>query len=324
MAHNVALLVYPGFELLDASGPASVFAHANRALKEKGAPPFYCVETVSAEGGPVLSSSGVALDTRPLSAVSPDWPDTLLVMGAEREYLAGVVQEPAASRFLLACAENVTRLGSVCSGAFALAALGLLDGRRVASHWDACAPLARLYPAITVDPETLYVADGKYWTSAGVTTGIDMALAMVSQDVGPDITSSVAKRLVLYVRRPGYQSQFSPLLKAQVKADNPFVDLIDWVHANLDKPLDVPGLAARAGLSERSFYRKFVSATGQTPARFIETVRLDAARMLLAQGLSIKAIAVRVGLAPAARLSEAFERRFGLTPRLFREMHAGS
>lgn len=324
MAHNVALLVYPGFELLDASGVASVFTQANRALQQRGDSPFYVVETVSSQGGLVQSSSDVALDTRPLSEVSPDWPDTLLVMGAEREYLAGVVGDPAVGGFLLACAQNVIRLGSVCSGAFVLAALGLLDGRRVASHWDACAPLARLYPAITVDPETLYVADGKFWTSAGVTTGIDMALAMVSQDVGPDITSAAAKRLVLYVRRPGYQSQFSPLLKVQVKADNPFADLIDWVHTNLDQPLDVPGLAARAGLSERSFYRKFVGATGQTPARFIETLRLDAARMLLSQGLSIKAIAVKVGLAPAARLTEAFERRFGLSPRLFREMHAGS
>ena len=145
---------------------------------------------------------------------------------------------------------------------------------------------------------------------------------MITDDLGSAIASEVAKRLVLYARRPGYQSQFSPLLQAQVRADSPFADLIEWIHANLDKALDVPALAARAGLTERTFHRKFVAAVGQTPARFVETARLDAARMLLSRGLSLKSVAVRVGLFPTARLSEAFERRFGVTPRLFRDMHA--
>jgi transcriptional regulator GlxA family with amidase domain len=157
-----------------------------------------------------------------------------------------------------------------------------------------------------------------------VTTGIDMALAMVSTDLGADIAGAVAQRLVLYVRRPGYQSQFSPLLRAQTSADSSFRELIDWLQTNLDRPLNVPRLAERAGLSERSFHRHFVAATGQTPARFIETLRLDAARMLLAQGLSLKAIAAQVGLSPATRLSDAFRRRFGVTPQLFRELHAAA
>jgi len=144
---------------------------------------------------------------------------------------------------------------------------------------------------------------------------------MVSRDVDAVIAGHVAKRLVLYARRPGYQSQFSPLLRAQVKADSPFAELINWLQNNLDRPLDVPSLAARAGLSERSFYRKFLAATGKSPAHFIETVRLDAARMLLSQELSLKKIAAQVGLSPTAHLTEAFERRFGVTPRLFREMH---
>src|SRR5690606_33606330 len=134
-----------------------------------------------------------------------------------------------------------------------------------------------------------------------------------SHDLDATIAGNVAKRLVLYVRRPGYQSQFSPLLKAQVKADSPFADLIGWLQVNLHRPLDIPGLAARCGLSERSFYRKFLAATGETPARFIETIRLDVARTLLSQGLSLKAIAAQVGLSPAPRLTEAFERRFGIT-----------
>jgi transcriptional regulator GlxA family with amidase domain len=323
MTHTVALFIYPGFELLDAAGPASVFAQANHVLQARGAEPYYSVETVSLRGGPVCSSSGISLDTYSLARHPPARVDTLLVAGAERESLAEALREAGAGRWLHACAESVSRLGSVCSGAFVLAALGLLDGRRVASHWEGCAPLSRLYPAIKVDPEALYVADGNIWTSAGVTAGIDMALAMVNNDVGSEISLRVAQRLVLYLRRPGHQSQFSPLLMAQIRADNPFCELIDWICVNLDKNLDVPCLAARVGFSERSFYRKFVKATGKTPAHFVETLRLDAARVLLTQGLPIKSIAAQVGLAPAARLKDAFERRFGLSPRLFREMHAG-
>jgi transcriptional regulator GlxA family with amidase domain len=166
------------------------------------------------------------------------------------------------------------------------------------------------------------VIDGDLWTSAGVTTGIDMALAMVTHDLDASIAGEVAKRLVLYARRPGYQSQFSPVLKAQVKGDSPFAELIGWIQSNLDASLDVPSMAARAGLAQRTFHRKFVAATGETPAHFVEIARLDAARMLLSRGLSLKSVAAQVGLFPAARLAEAFERRFGVAPRLFRDMHA--
>jgi transcriptional regulator GlxA family with amidase domain len=151
-----------------------------------------------------------------------------------------------------------------------------------------------------------------------------MALAMVTRDVGASMASQVAKGLVVYARRPGYQSQFSPLLRAQAKVDNPFAELIDWLQANLHRPLDVPHLAARVGLCERTFYRKFVAATGDSPARFVEGVRVDAARMLLSQRLSLKAIAAQVGLASTVRLTRAFERRFGVSPSLFREMHTSA
>ena len=149
-----------------------------------------------------------------------------------------------------------------------------------------------------------------------------MALAMVANDLDATIAGEVAKRLILYARRPGYQSQFSPILQAQVRSDSPFADLIEWIQSNLDTALDVPVLAGRVGMTERTFHRKFLAATGQTPARFVETARLDTARMLLTEGLSLKSIAAKVGLAPTARFSEAFERRFGVTPTLFREMHA--
>jgi len=155
-----------------------------------------------------------------------------------------------------------------------------------------------------------------------VTTGIDMALVMTARDLGAAAAGEIAKRLVLYARRPGYQSQFSPLLQAQAKADSPFADLIGWIQANLAAPLDVPALAARAGLSERTFHRRFAAATGETPARFVEAARLDAARMLLSRGMSLKSVAASVGLFPATRLGDAFEQRFGIPPRLFRDMHA--
>lgn len=320
--HHVIFVVYPGFELLDMSGPASVFTSANRSLKLSGKPSFYAVDLVSAAGGPVTSSSGVVVETQSLMERTRKAVGTLLVAGAESEHLLPILADPVWAAWLPKLAGKAQRFGSVCSGAILLARLGLLDGRRAATHWDACAPLAAAFASVAVDPDSLYVVDGQLWTSAGVTTGIDMALAMVAQDLSADIAGEVAKRLVLYARRPGYQSQFSPLLQAQVKADSPFADLITWVLDNLGSPLDIPALAERAGLSERTFHRKFVAATGETPARFVETARLDAARMLLCRGLSLKSVAAEVGLSPAARFSEAFERRFGIAPRLFREMHA--
>ncbi|MBO9579696.1 MAG: DJ-1/PfpI family protein [Sphingobium sp.] len=319
---TVAFIVYPGFELLDVSGPVSVFNNANRALVVRDEPASYTIVLASGDGGLVPSSSGITVETRRLADVSDKPVDTVLVAGAEKEPLLEVMSDPAIRAALPQTTARARRFGSVCTGTFILAAAGLLEGHRVATHWDGCSSLAQAFPAVRVDADALYVEDGRLWTSAGVTTGIDMALAMVAADLGAAVAGDVAKRLVLYARRPGYQSQFSPLLQAQAKADSPFADLIGWIQANLTAPLDVPMLAARAGLSERSFHRKFVAATGETPARFVEAARLDAARMLLSRGLSLKEVAVQVGLFPATRLNDAFDQRFGLSPRLFRDMHA--
>lgn len=320
--HHVIFIVYPGFELLDVSGPTSVFNGANRALDQRGEPVFYKVELASAQGGAVESSSGLRMETRQIPDLRFAEGGTVLIAGAERESLLCAVGDTVLRKAVPKLAAKADRFGAVCSGGFLLAALGLLDGCRIATHWDSCKPLARAFPGVTVDPDSLYVVDGRLWTSAGVTTGIDMALAMVARDLDAAIAGEVAKRLVLYARRPGHQSQFSPVLNAQVKGDSPFAELIGWIHSNLDAPLDVPSLAARACLSERTFHRKFVAATGETPARFVETARLDTARMLLTRGLSLKSVAAQVGLFPPARLTEAFERRFGMKPRLFRDMHA--
>ena len=317
--HRIALLVYDGFQLLDASGPAAVFGAANEGL----ARPAYDVQILSPDGGATESNCGVALATRALAGVAPGKIDTLLIAGGSRG-LRSVIARDDVRRWARRVAPRAQRYGSVCSGALVLAAYGLLDGRRVATHWSSCERLARGYPAVSVDPESLYVVDGNVWTSAGVTTGIDMALAMVEADLGAAIANNIARHFVLYARRPGYQSQFSPLLGAQAEADSPFAGLVDWMQAHLERPLDVPELARRVGQSERSFYRKFTEATGKTPAHFVETLRLEAARALLGKGLPLKTIAAKVGLRSPARLGAAFERRFGMAPTLFRQMHSAA
>lgn len=319
--HQVVLIVYPGFELLDMAGPASVFNGANRALGQAGQTPFYQLRLASARGGEVASSSGISVLTSRLDGLRGQGIGTLLVVGAESGPLQAAMADPELRTALPGLTAQAERFGSVCSGGMVLAGMGLLDGRRVATHWDACAPFQTHFPRVSVDPEALYVRDGRLWTSAGVTTGIDMALAMVARDLDAGIAGEVAQRLVLYARRPGHQSQFSPVLSAQARGDSPFADLIGWMQVHLDAALDVPTLAARAGLTERSFHRKFTAATGATPAHFVETLRLDTARMLLSRGVSLKQVAAQVGLFPTARLSRLFRKRFGITPGTYREMH---
>jgi transcriptional regulator GlxA family with amidase domain len=312
-AHRVRLLAYEGCQLLDVTGPAAVFGAAN----EDRSTPFYDLAIVSPDGGVVKTNSGVALQSQKIGGQL----DTLLVAGGSAGLRAAMAREDV-RRWLRKAAPGTRRFGSVCTGAFVLAAAGLLDGKRVATHWASCGRLADKFPALSVDAEALYVVDGKVWTSAGVTTGIDMALALVEADLGAPTANLIARHFVLYARRPGYQSQFSPMLQAQAAADAPFAALIDWMQDHLDRDLDVPTLARHAGYSERSFYRRFTEATGKTPAHFVEDLRLDAARTLLAKGLSVKSIAARIGLKSSGRLGQAFERRFGMAPSLFREMHA--
>ena len=316
---RIVLLAYEGCQLLDVTGPAAVFGAANEGRTR----PVYDLEILSPDGGLVTTNCGVAVQSKPIGGQAGARADTLLVAGGSAGLKAAMERDDVRA-WLRKAAPKARRFGSVCTGAFVLAAAGLLDGKRVATHWASCDRLAERFPALTVDADSLYVVDGKVWTSAGVTTGIDMALALVEADLGAATANLIARHFVLYARRPGYQSQFSPLLQAQTEVDAPFAPLVDWMQDNLDKPLDVPALAARAGLSERSFYRKFTDATGKTPAHFVEGLRLDAARTLLAKGLPLKAIAGKVGLRSSARLGQAFERRFGMPPSLFREMHGAA
>ncbi|WP_194722540.1 GlxA family transcriptional regulator [Noviherbaspirillum malthae] len=315
MPKLVVILVYDDVQILDVTGPAAVFAAANDAC----ASPHYDVRIVSPAGGPVKSSSAAVLMSDALAGVAAEDVAVLLVAGGDEDALLKLAEQPELRSWMERAHQGAARFGSVCTGALLLARLGLLAGRKVATHWSACAWLAQHFPEVRVDSEALYVEDGRIWTSAGVTTGIDMCLAMVEYDLGASAANRIAERLVLYARRPGYQSQFSPMLRLQSRAGAPFSDLIEWMAAHLDEPLDVPQLASRMAMSERSFYRRFTDAVGETPARMVETLRLDRARELLATPASLKQIAAQAGFGTAGRLSKAFERRFGVSPQLFRE-----
>lgn len=310
---RIVLLAYPEFEMLDVAGPCAVFGGANKLA------PAYEVVVASAGGGEVMSSCGVRLGSRAASELPLRSIDTLMVAGAEGRPLRRALHDPALREFTRAATPHVRRLASVCSGAFLLCDWGLADGRRVATHWRAASELARAYPAVAVDPDALFVEDGPVWTSAGVTTGIDMSLAMVEQDLGAAAAQAIARDLVLHARRPGWQSQFSALLEAQGGA---YADLVAWIGENLSEPLDVEQLAARAGQSPRTFHRRFSAAVGRTPAAFVERLRLDAARTRLEAGEPLKAVAMACGFGSLDRMGRAFKASFGLLPSTYRALHA--
>ncbi len=315
--HRVALVTFNGIQILDVAGPASVFAAANDEAGRR----HYAVHILSEGGGLISSNSAITIATEAMADFAVDAFDTLLLVGGDADATRALALNRRVGAWMRQSSEKAQRFGSVCTGAFALASYGLIDGKRVATHWSGCSELARLFPRVEVDTNALYVEDGKVWTSAGVTTGIDMCLEIVSRDLGAEVANAIAERLVLYAKRPGYQSQFSPVLRAQTRADTPFAKLIQWMSDNLTEVLDVPRLAASVAMSERNFHRKFTTAVGETPARFVETLRLDQVRLLLGTGASLKEIASRTGYTTAAQLSKAFERRFGMAPLLFREMH---
>lgn len=314
---QLALFAFEGVQILDITGPAAVFSAANTAIGRD----MYRIHIVSAHGGAIVSNCGVSLHTVAISDLTASGLDMLLLAGGNRQQLLGLATNSAVCDWLRQASEYAPRYGSVCSGALLLGKLGLLDGKRVTTHWNASAELTRLAPRCSVDAQALYIQDGRLWTSAGVTTGIDMCLAMVEQDLGTTVSQTIAKHLVIYARRPGYQAQFSPLLSAQAHAGSQFSALIGWMHEHLQHTLDIPLLAARMAMSERSFHRKFTAAIGETPAHFVETLRLDHARHLLAGSMSLKEIAVRTGFSTPAHFTRAFERRFGITASLFRELH---
>jgi transcriptional regulator GlxA family with amidase domain len=225
-------------------------------------------------------------------------------------------------RWLGAASCVVHRTASVCSGAFLLAAAGVLDGRRAATHWLGCKELAAMFPRVTVDANAIFVQDGPIWTSAGVTTGIDMSLAIVEHDLGREVADAIAARLVLYFRRPGFQAQFSEALVAQTSAGDPLGAAIAWARANLEKA-DVETLARRAGLSVRTLHRRCLDLLSTTPARLIDKLRVEQARTLLStSALPAKTLAAQCGFGNPARMRRAFVRELGLDPKEYRALHS--
>jgi transcriptional regulator GlxA family with amidase domain len=315
MKKRVVLVGFDGAEGLDLFGPAEVFTGAGRRLGTAA----YDVVLASERGGPIVLTSGASVATRGLTSIRPRPGDTVLVAGGADRALDDAASSSFLIGWLVRAARVVRRIGSICDGTFVIARAGILDGRRAATHWSSCDRLARSYPRIDVDREAIFVRDGRVWTSAGVTTGIDMALAMVEQDHDRRLADSVAAHLVVYARRPGFQSQFSEMLVAQSAASDPLGPLVAWLRTNLRAPLDVPAVARRAGMSVRSLHRRCLQDLDTTPAKLVEKLRVEQARTLLATtDLGTKAIAARCGFRTATRMAIAFERALGVGPRAYR------
>jgi transcriptional regulator GlxA family with amidase domain len=320
MPHRVAIAVFDGFQLLDASGPASVYGSATDALNGVfGAE----VEPQVGQGYEVItvSNRGVEILTTAIAQVAPSSLDSLFVIGGEDEGLRRAGEDPALRDWTRAAQLHVSRIGSICSGSLLLAHWGLIGARRFATHWDTVAHIRKRWPELALDAESIFVEDDSLWTSAGVTTGIDMALALVERDHGPTLARAVAQRLVLSFRRPGWQSQFSPMLAAQSGRDGRYADLVTWIAGHLDQPMSVEALAERAGETLRSFHRNFSEATGATPAQFVNRNRIARARALIEAGHPLKQVAGMTGFPHPARLSAAFQRELGLTASEYRMLH---
>jgi transcriptional regulator GlxA family with amidase domain len=305
---RVVIVTFDSAQILDVSGPLEVFSSATRFVP--GAQ--YRSELVSVGGGPVLSTSGMEFATTALADIAGPV-DTLMVAGGRDTEEACADQELLGH--LRRLATDARRVTAVCSGAFVLAAAGLLDGRRAVTHWAECDLLASGYPAVEVDRDAIYVHDGNTWTSAGVTAGIDLALALVAEDHGREAAAAVARQLVVYLRRSGGQTQFSALLAAQDADSEPIQDLLNWLPEHLTEDLTVPKLARQANLSERHFSRLFKAEVGVTPADHIEAVRLETAcRLLESTHIPIEQIASTCGFGTPETMNRSFRRRLGATP----------
>jgi transcriptional regulator GlxA family with amidase domain len=304
MARQVRFLVYPGFVLLDLSGPMEAFAQAGRLVGER-----YDLQTVSLTGGPVRSSAGVEVAT---AALTPARVDTLVVVGAPEPPEGPWVE--ATARAIAQAATRARRTASVCTGAFLLAASGRLDQRAATTHWFYAPRLQARFPAVRVDGDRIFTRDGNVWTSAGMSAGIDMTVAMIEEDAGREVAQVVARMLVVYYRRPGGQYQFSSLLGFDPGADR-IQRTLSFARENLAQDLSVDRLAEVASLSVRQFGRAFAASTGTTPAKAVERLRVEAARPMVEESRqTFDAIARLVGFVDPDRMCQSFIRVVGRTP----------
>jgi len=312
---RIVIAAFPDVQVLDVTGPLEVFGRTARVLVDGGhrSDLVYRVEVAGPRRGPLPTSSGPRLVADLAYRDIKSGIDTLLVAGGRG------AQAAARDKNLLSClrrtAPRVRRIGSVCTGTFVLAAAGLLDGRRATTHWAWCDQLARQHPAITVDPTPIFVRDGHIYTSAGVTTGMDLALAMVEEDHGHTIALEVARQLVMFVRRAGGQPQFSEQLAVQSADREPLRDLQRWMADHLTDDLSVPALAARVAMSPRNFARVFAAQVGTTPARFVERLRIEAVRRRLEESIDgVDAIAASCGFGTAEAMRRAFVKAIRVSP----------
>jgi len=311
----IEVLTYPAVKLLDVSGPAQVFATANDRSAAMGGARPYVLKIVAQGGEGATTSAGVALAAGPLTQRGEAL-DTLLVAGGEGSEAAA--ENPVLIDWVRERASQARRIVSVCTGAVLLAAAGLLDGRRAATHWQYCARLAQRFPAVRIEPDPIFVRDGPVWTSAGVTAGIDLALALVQEDLGRSVALAVARDLVVFLKRPGGQAQFSASLALQA-AEDKFGALHDWIKGHLADDLSLAVLADKANMSERSFSRHYAEATGHTPARAIELLRVEVARSLLLESrLPVKRVAERCGFGSEETMRRSFLRLLAVTPQDYR------
>jgi transcriptional regulator GlxA family with amidase domain len=311
----VEVLAYPSAKLLDVTGPIQVFASANTLMAQTGEDVPYAIRIVAQGGERVEASGGVELAVHPLSPMDAAL-DTLVIAGGEGVGAAST--DPQLIGWVRERAKHARRTASVCTGAFLLAASGMLDGRRAVTHWAFCAELARRFPDVQVESNPIFVQDGTVWTSAGVTAGIDLALALVEEDLGRAAALAVARYLVVFLKRPGGQAQFSEFLSLQT-AEGGFGALHDWISNHLAGDLSLPVLAQQAGMSERSFSRHYAEETGLTPARAVERLRVEGARHLLSETrLPVKRISQRCGFGSEETMRRSFLRLLDTTPQDYR------
>ena len=315
---RIALFAYPGVQALDLSGPLEMFARTTRLLRDEGrAHPGYSLAVVSTGPGPIAASSGFRFLPDTTFRALRGGVDTLLVVGGQG--VNALIGDRSVLGWLRRMAGRVRRIGSVCTGAFLLAEAGLLDGRSATTHWSRAAELARRYPRVRVEEDRIWVRDGNVYSSAGVSAGMDLALALIEEDLGAEVAVAVARAMVMYLRRPGDQSQYSAPLRLQAAQTPSVRELVAWAAEHTASDLSVPALARRVGKSPRHLTRVFRKELGIAPAEAIEQLRLEAARRALQQSSAgLEEIAARCGFGSAEVLRRAFVRALHVTPSAYR------
>ncbi|HEY6293888.1 MAG TPA: GlxA family transcriptional regulator [Terriglobia bacterium] len=316
---TIGILGYDGVQALDIVGPMDAFsiASSHLASKRPDPAPAYEVLVLGLSRRAFVAESGIAIRPHRILAAAPPL-DTVIVPGGKALRLHPATNARVA-HWLRTRAPRIRRVASVCTGIYALAPTGLLDGRRVTTHWRFTSEIARLFPKLRLDPNPLFIKDDQFYTSAGITAGIDLALALIEEDHGPQIALAVARDLVVYLKRPGGQEQYSEPLRFQMNSNDRLSDLAPWITTHLHQDLSVETLAAKACLSPRQFTRRFKSAFGVTPGEFVENLRLDEARRRLSSSsVTIEGVGDSVGFASADSFRRAFERHFGIAPSIYR------